>query len=213
MLFVTPFRPAQSLTRSLFKDASTLQVLVLMILAVTCWLCRDCSFNDFLPKLQWALKSLSLKYRLRAEPLVPRAHIDHVTWSQVRETVHIYRATQNAVWIWAETILRTHLNTTGRNFHSDERENEHLHLQLAKHSQQHDVTATEVHTGSTIPPSLRCGIVKRSSVLQRLKMYGGIPPLHSFTANNVMLYTASGQLYTWHFFYKITNKSPITINW
>lgn len=137
ILFFTALTPAQRLTRSLLKDASTLHVLVLTILPVTCWLCTDCSFNGFLRKLQWALKSLSLKYRLRAEPLVPRAHMDHVAWSQARETVHIYGATQDAVRTRAEAILRTHLNTSGRHLHSEERENDSLHLQLAKYSQQH----------------------------------------------------------------------------
>ena len=88
ILFVTALTPAQSLTRSVLKDASTLHALML-ILAVTCRLCTDCAFNGFLPKLQWALKSLSLNYRLRAQPLMPRAHLDHAAWSQVRETVHI----------------------------------------------------------------------------------------------------------------------------
>jgi hypothetical protein len=134
---VSALTPAQSPTKSLLKDASTLHVLVLTILAVTCWLCTDCSFNGFLRKLQWALKSLSLKCRLRAEPLVPRAHMDHVASSKTRETVHIYRATQDAVRTRAEAILRTHLNTFGRHLHSEKRENDDLHLQLAKYSQQH----------------------------------------------------------------------------
>jgi len=137
ILFVAALTTAQSLTTSALKDASALHMLVLMIVAVTYSLCTDCSFNGFLPKLQLALKGLALKYRLRAEPLVPRAHMDHVAWSQVRETVHIYRATQDAVGTRAGAILRTHLDTPCRHFHSKECENDHLHLQLAKYSQQH----------------------------------------------------------------------------
>jgi hypothetical protein len=50
---------------------------------------------------------------------------------------NIYRATQDAVRTQAEAILRTHLNASGRHFHSEERKNDHLHLRLANYSQQH----------------------------------------------------------------------------